>query len=67
MKKSLILTVVFAFIVNSALFSAPDLTKIGTYKCGKQPTGLDLNAEGNILCSSNFQDQNIELYSVAVE
>lgn len=44
-----------------------DMTIVKTIPGGNQPTGLDLNAEGSLLCSSNFQDQNIELYSVTVE
>ena len=31
---------------------------------GNQPTGLDISHDGKILCFSNFQDGNIELYSI---
>lgn len=49
------------------IIDTKDMTIVKTIPGGNQPTGLDLNAEGNLLCSSNFQDQNIELYSVTVE
>ena len=32
---------------------------------GNQPTGLDINADGTMLCFSNFQDANIELYRIS--
>lgn len=31
---------------------------------GNQPTGLDISPDGKTLCFSNFQDGNIELYSI---
>lgn len=31
---------------------------------GNQPTGLDVSNDGKLLCFSNFQDENIELYSI---
>ncbi|MCR5763758.1 MAG: YVTN family beta-propeller repeat-containing protein [Treponema sp.] len=31
---------------------------------GNQPTGLSLSSDGKLLCFSNFQDANIELYSI---
>ncbi|WP_191014750.1 YncE family protein [Treponema zioleckii] len=49
------------------IIDTSDMSIVKTIPGGNQPTGLDLNAEGNLLCSSNFQDQNIELYSVTVE
>ena len=42
----------------------PELEKIGTFSCGNQPTGLDINRDGTLLCFSNFQDANIEVYSI---
>ncbi len=35
------------------------------YEGGNQPTGLDISKKLNILCSSNFQDENIELYEIS--
>lgn len=32
---------------------------------GNQPTGLDISDDGKLLCFSNFQDENIELYSIS--
>ena len=32
---------------------------------GNQPTGLDISADGNTLCFSNFQDAAIELWDIA--
>ncbi len=49
------------------IIDTSDMSIVKTIPGGNQPTGLDLNAEGNLLCFSNFQDQNIELYSVTVE
>ena len=31
---------------------------------GNQPTGLGISSDGKYLCSSNFQDANIELYRI---
>lgn len=31
---------------------------------GNQPTGLDVSSDGRLLCFSNFQDENIELYNI---
>lgn len=36
-----------------------------TIKGGNQPTGLDVSDDGKYLCFSNFQDENIELYSIS--
>ncbi len=33
---------------------------------GNQPTGLALSPDGTWLCFSNFQDANVELYSIAL-
>ena len=34
---------------------------------GNQPTGLDISPDGKILCFSNFQDANLELYKIILE
>ena len=34
---------------------------------GNQPTGLDVSQDGTLLCFSNFQDENIELYNIERE
>lgn len=34
------------------------------FEGGNQPTGLDVSEDGSLLCFSNFQDQNIEIYSI---
>ena len=46
------------------IFDTIDGTKIETIYGGNQPTGLDLSPDGSWLCFSNFQDANIELYSI---
>ncbi len=38
-----------------------------TIQGGNQPTGLDVSNDGKLLCFSNFQDENIELYSIEVK
>lgn len=38
---------------------------IKTWEGGNQPTGLDVSPDGKLLCFSNFQDENIELYSIS--
>lgn len=35
------------------------------FEGGNQPTGLDVSEDGKMLCFSNFQDQNIELYAIS--
>lgn len=35
-----------------------------TVEGGNQPTGLDVSNNGKLLCFSNFQDENIELYAI---
>lgn len=37
---------------------------VTSFEGGNQPTGLDVSDDGKILCFSNFQDENIELYSI---
>lgn len=46
------------------VFDTVDGTKQDTIYGGNQPTGLDLSSDGQWLCFSNFQDANIELYSI---
>lgn len=41
-----------------------DMSIAGTFDGGNQPTGLDVDAKGKLLCFSNFQDQNIEIYEI---
>lgn len=41
-----------------------DMSIVSTYEGGNQPTGLDVSNNGKLLCSSNFQDANIDLYSI---
>ncbi|MCR5125785.1 MAG: YncE family protein [Treponema sp.] len=65
MKKSLILTVVFAFIVNSALFSAPELTKIGTYKCGKQPKQVLFSPDSKYIVLPLLDDNGFDIFDVS--
>ena len=40
---------------------------IKSFEGGNQPTGLDISLDGKILCFSNFQDGNIELYNIDFE
>lgn len=40
------------------------MTVVNNFEGGNQPTGLDISLDGKILCFSNFQDGNIELYSI---
>jgi len=35
-----------------------------TFEGGNQPTGLDISPDKSLLCFSNFQDANIELYEI---
>lgn len=37
---------------------------VKSFEGGNQPTGLDVSDDGKILCFSNFQDENIELYEI---
>ena len=41
-----------------------DMTELTHFEGGNQPTGLDISPDGRFLCFSNFQDRNIELYSI---
>ncbi len=41
-----------------------DMTEVSNFEGGNQPTGLDVSNNGRYLCFSNFQDKNIELYSI---
>ncbi len=34
---------------------------------GNQPTGLDVSKDGRKLCSTNFQDENCDLYEIVIE
>ena len=38
---------------------------VTSFEGGNQPTGLDVSDNGNLLCFSNFQDENIELYEIS--
>lgn len=38
---------------------------IHSFEGGNQPTGLDVSDDGRLLCFSNFQDENIELYQIS--
>ena len=40
------------------------MTVAKDFEGGNQPTGLDVSLDGKTLCFSNFQDGNIELYSI---
>ena len=40
------------------------MTEVSNFEGGNQPTGLDVSNNGRYLCFSNFQDKNIELYSI---
>ena len=44
-----------------------DMTEVSNFEGGNQPTGLDISYDGRFLCFSNFQDKNIELYSISFE
>lgn len=41
-----------------------DLSEVKIIDGGNQPTGLDVSSDGKMLCFSNFQDENIELYNI---
>jgi len=41
-----------------------NMTVCTTFEGGNQPTGLDISPDESLLCFSNFQDSNIELYSI---
>lgn len=47
------------FILNT-----DDMSVVQEIEGGNQPTGLDISNNGKFLCFSNFQDANIELYSI---
>lgn len=46
------------------IIDSKTMTLVKTIEGGNQPTGLDLSLDGKILCFSNFQDGNIELYNI---
>ncbi len=41
-----------------------DMSILQTFEGGNQPTGLDISADGKILCFSDFQDAALELYRI---
>ena len=46
------------------LIDTETMKVIFEFEGGNQPTGLDVSSDGKYLCFSNFQDANIELYSI---
>jgi len=46
------------------IIDTKDMTEVSNFEGGNQPTGLDVSNNGKYLCFSNFQDKNIELYSI---
>ena len=46
------------------IIDTKDMTVVKTIEGGNQPTGLDVDPRGLLLCFSNFQDQDIELYEI---
>lgn len=52
--------------VNGKIYiiNTKDMSVKKIFEGGNQPTGLDIDKKGEILCFSNFQDQNIELYKI---
>lgn len=46
------------------ILNVSDLSEVKIIDGGNQPTGLDVSSNGKMLCFSNFQDENIELYSI---
>ena len=53
-------------LVNGKIYiiDTSDMSVVKTIDGGNQPTGLDVSNDGKFLCFSNFQDENIELYSI---
>lgn len=49
------------------VISTDTMTPVLEIQGGNQPTGLDISPDGKILCFSNFQDANLELYQINVE
>lgn len=46
------------------IINTENMSIVKTFEGGNQPTGLNISPNGKILCFSNFQDENIELYSI---
>lgn len=49
------------------IIDADTMSIVKTFYGGNQPTGLDVSPDGSLLCFSNFQDANIELYKITCE
>jgi len=49
------------------IIDAQSMKIVKTFFGGNQPTGLDVSPDGSLLCFSNFQDANIELYKIVFE
>ena len=47
------------FLIDCATFEI-----MSDFEGGNQPTGLDVSPDGSLLCFSNFQDANMELYEI---
>ena len=50
------------YLIDCAMFE-----EISDFEGGNQPTGLDVSPDGRLLCFSNFQDANMELYEIIRE
>ncbi len=46
------------------IIDTENMTIVKTLPGGNQPTGLDIDESEKYLCSSNFQDQNIDFYTI---
>ena len=46
------------------IIDVTNMKNVYEFEGGNQPTGLDVSSDGKYLCFSNFQDENIEIYSI---
>lgn len=53
-------------LVNGQIYiiDTASMTECSSFEGGNQPTGLDVSPDGKLLCFSNFQDANIEIYLI---
>lgn len=49
---------------NITLIDTKEWKVVQAVEGGNQPTGLDVSHSGKYLCSSNFQDENVDIYEI---
>lgn len=63
MKKRFITTIIL-IIATMALFAEPELTKIGTYKCGRQPKQVLFSPDNKYVIMPLLEDTGFDIFSV---